>query len=70
MLGSKEHYELMAQFEKDFKHLRVSREQDKTLFRLGHVYQDGRVNDMYGAYIRGYQFGKRVEMDTATPRET
>ena len=56
----------MAHFEKAFKHLRLDREQDKGLWRRGNVYQNGNVNELYRAYIRGYQCGKRVEMDAAS----
>lgn len=67
MLGSKEHYELMEQFEREFRHLRVDREQDQATWRMGHVYQNGEVNELYGAYIRGYSFGKCIERDMSTP---
>lgn len=70
MLGTKEHDELMEKFEREFKHLRLDREQDKALWRRGNVYQNGEVNELYSAYIRGYAFGKAVWMDAATPRET
>jgi hypothetical protein len=28
------------------------------------------VSELYGAFIHGYDFGKCVERDAATPRET
>lgn len=57
MLGSKEHYELMYQFEKEFKHLRLDRE-DKELWEKGNIYQSGETNNLFLAYRQGYSFGK------------
>ena len=61
MLGTKEHYDVMAQFEQQFKHRRLDREKDKALWKIGQVYQDGQVNDLFGVFLRGYQLGKQVE---------
>lgn len=59
MLTSKEHYELMAQFEKEFKGLRLDRE-PKDLWPQGHVYQNGEANALFLAYRRGYAYAMAV----------
>lgn len=60
MLKSKEHYDLMAQFEREFKHKRLDREKNKELWAIGHVYENGEVNDLFLAYRLGYTFGQAV----------
>lgn len=57
MLASKEHYDLMAQFEKAFRGHRFDREA-KEYWPKGHVYQDGHVNNLFLAYRMGYALGK------------
>jgi hypothetical protein len=57
MLFTKEHYDLMAQFEKEFKHRRLDKEQ-KELWGSGNVYQDGHVNELFLSYRRGYSLGR------------
>lgn len=58
-LLSKEHYDLMVQFEQEFSHRRVDRE-DKAFWPKGHVYQDGMTNELFLAYRRGYALGTVV----------
>ena len=58
ILGSKEHFEIMADFEKNFKHLRLDREKDKELNKKGILYQSGETNNLFKAFILGYSFGK------------
>lgn len=53
----KEHYDLMANFEKLFKHRRLDKE-DKAMWPKGVVYQDGEVNQLFLAYRHGYALGK------------
>ena len=60
MLNSREHYELMAQFEK-LKTGRLDLE-PKSLWSKGTIYQDGHVNALFLMYQRGYALGKAVEM--------
>lgn len=55
---SKEAYELMEQFERDYHHLRLDREKDKTLWARGNVYEDGETNKTFAIYSMGYSFGK------------
>lgn len=57
MLLTKAHYELMAQFEREYKNLRLDRE-DKEMWPRGNLYQDGRVNDLFSAYRKGFSSGK------------
>jgi hypothetical protein len=57
MLMTKEHYELMANFEREYKHRRLDREKDKENWRRGNVYEDGHVNELFLAYRKGYALG-------------
>lgn len=57
MLKTKEHYDLMAMFEKNFKHRRLDKE-PKELWHKGIIYQDGHVNELFEVYRLGYAFGK------------
>ncbi len=57
MLMTKEHYDLMASFEREHKHRGVAREKDKELWKRGAVYEDGHVNDLFLAYRKGYALG-------------
>ena len=57
MLKSKEHYDLMAQFEKDLLPGRLDKE-PKELWAKGIVYQDGAVNGLFLAYRTGHSLGK------------
>ena len=51
-LTSKEHYELMAAFEKQFMYLRLDREA-KSLWPTGRIYQDGQANELFLAFRCG-----------------
>lgn len=53
---SKEHDDLMATFESGHKGYRLDRE-DKENWKRGAIYQDGRVNDLFLAYRKGYSLG-------------
>lgn len=59
---SKEHMDLMCQFERDFKYERLDREEDKKLWSLGRIYQSGEVNRLFLAYRLGYSFRKGMEV--------
>ena len=56
MLTTKEHYDLMSQFEKDFSYLRLDKE-NKALWRRGRIYENGTANDLFNAYRKGYSLG-------------
>ena len=58
---TKEFYDLMSEFEKVFSHKRLDRE-DKSLWPKQHYYQDGSANDLFCAYLHGYQNGRSVYM--------
>jgi hypothetical protein len=58
LLG-KEHYELIAQFDKTFEHFRLDKE-PKDLWPAGHIYQDGYVNNLFAAFRLGFAHGKAV----------
>ena len=60
MLKSKEHYDLMLQFEQEHPHLRRDRE-DKANWPRGIIYQSGETNALFLAYRRGYAFGRVME---------
>jgi len=57
-LLSKDHYDLMAMFEQEFKGLRLDREQDKTRWAKGNVYQSGETNQLFLAYRKGFAYGR------------
>ena len=56
-LFSKEHYEIMKQFEKDMKYHNFDKE-NKELWEKQIIYQDGEVNKLFLAYRLGYSLGK------------
>lgn len=60
-LTSKEHYDLMAQFERDCKPGRTDKE-PKEMWARGIVYQDGHVNEFFKIYRMGYAYRKSVEV--------
>jgi hypothetical protein len=56
-IGSKEHYEILENFEKNFRGYRLDRE-NKDMWKKGAIYQSGETNSLYNAFILGYSFGK------------
>lgn len=65
MLKTQEHYDLMAQFERDVKPYGRLDKESKDMWPRGLVYQDGGVNALFLAYRHGYAFGKCVERTAA-----
>lgn len=59
LLKSQEHIDLMDMFEREFKGMRMDRE-DKSIWRMERIYQSGETNNLFLAYRRGYAFGKAV----------
>lgn len=61
MLKTKEHEDLIAMFERErqFKGRRLDKE-NKALWQMGQIYQDGHVNELFLAYRCGYAYGKAV----------
>jgi len=64
MLKTKEHEDLMAMFEREFKGRRLDKER-KEFWTMGRIYQDGELNELFLAYRRGYTFGKALEQQKA-----
>ena len=63
MLGSKEWYEILNQFEQDCtqRMTRAGRmDREPSNLWPKHVYQDGMVNQQFQAYLTGYSLGKQV----------
>ncbi len=62
-LKSKEFYELLDQFERDYKthgYTRLEREQDKTYWERGIYFQHGDTNLAFKWYLMGYQTAKNI----------
>lgn len=55
-LFDKEHYELIAEFEKVFKG-RFDKEA-KERWAKGYIYQNGEINQLFIAFRHGYALGK------------
>ena len=53
----KEHYDLMSNFERNFKHLNLERE-TKDMWELKYIYCNGETNKLFIAYRMGYMLGK------------
>jgi len=68
MTGTKEFYELMNMFERETKQLmyghRVERytREEKEHIPANQFYTDGFVNDMFQAFMSGYQYRKALEL--------
>ncbi len=65
MLHTKEHYEMMAKFEKEFTKKfmgRIDRE-EKTEWERGNYYQDGMTNSLFKMFQLGYVYGKAVAQE-------
>ena len=57
-LTSKEHYELIEMFEREFKgEFRMDKE-DKSMWAKGAIYQNDTANLIFKAYRRGVAYGK------------
>lgn len=56
-IGSQEHYDIIAMFDREFSHLRLDKE-TKDIWSKSHVYQNGDVNNLFLAYRKGFAFGK------------
>lgn len=56
-LCSKDHYDLMEMFEREFASLRLDRE-DKAYWPKGNIYQNGETNSLFLAYRMGAAYGR------------
>lgn len=61
MLNTKEHYELIAQFEKHYKGLGRLEKEAKEDWVRGIIYEDGKTNEMFQMYRSGYAYGKSYD---------
>jgi hypothetical protein len=59
-LTSKEHYDLIENFEREFKGCGRFDKEAKEFWAKGCVYQHGQVNQLFLAYRRGYALGTAV----------
>ena len=59
MLNALEHIELMQMFEKEYRGHRLDKE-PRGMWAKGIIYQDGRTNELFLSYRRGYAFGKVI----------
>ena len=60
-LMSQEYYDTMCSFEKAFRGNRLDKEA-KELWPKGVVYQDGHVNILFDAYLKGYALHECVSI--------
>lgn len=60
-VGTKEFYDILEKFEKDFYHMRLDKESEE-FWKIGLIYQNGETNNAYNAYIHGYSLGRLVYM--------
>ena len=56
-LTSKDHYEMIAFFDHQFKHLRLDKE-PKEMWSKGNIYQNGETNKLFLAFRQGVAYGK------------
>ena len=56
---TREHEELMQNFERSFSHHRLDKE-PKDLWAKGNVYQNGGLNALFLAYRQGYALAKAI----------
>lgn len=59
-LGSNEHYEVIAMFEKEFADKPLQKK-DKSGWSKGGIYEDFMTNELFLAYRRGVSFGKVLQ---------
>ena len=59
MIKDKEHYDLIKQFDKEYRGNRLDKE-TKDLWSKGCIYQDGEINNLFLAYRKGYSLRKSI----------
>lgn len=59
-IGSKEHYEILENFEKQFSQYNLTREENKDLWKKGYVYANGETNKLYQGFLSGYAFARCI----------
>lgn len=63
-LLSKDHYEMIEFFDRQFSHLRLDKE-PKEMWSKGRIYQNGDANDLFLAFRHGAAYGRMNEMQGA-----
>ena len=58
-IGTKEHLDMMAMFERIFSDRRLDKE-DRALWSRGNVYQNGDVNQLFLAFRQGVAYGSAI----------
>lgn len=62
MLHTKEHYDLMEQFEKSLGvRSERARKEDKSWWPRGNIYCHGETNELFLAFRKGYAYGKSLQ---------
>lgn len=59
-LTSKDHYELMDMFEREFAGFGRLDKEDKSLWAKGQIYQHGDMNNLFLAYRKGASYGAAI----------
>jgi hypothetical protein len=57
-IHTKEHYDLIAQFERDMAGMGRMDREDKSMWARGIIYQSGEMNALFKAYRMGAAYGK------------
>ena len=57
-IGTKEHYEMIENFEKNFNYIRLDKEENRELWKKGIIYQNGETNNLFKAFSIGYSFAR------------
>ena len=57
-IGTKEHYDLIEMFEREYRGEGRFDKEDRSLWPKGNVYQSGEINRLFLAYRRGFAYGK------------
>lgn len=58
-IHTQEHIDLIAMFEREHSGGRFDKE-PKNFWSMGHIYQDGQLNELFLAYRRGYALARAV----------
>jgi hypothetical protein len=65
-VGSQEHDDLIAQFERDYRITeRRAEKEPRRLWAQGNVYSHGETNAVFDAYRKGYAFARCVYLQHA-----
>lgn len=59
-IGSKEHYEMIAMFEKVFAGEGRFDKEPKEFWTKGNIYQNGEINKLFIAFRHGVAFGTAI----------